>query len=154
MHANEKWKGSHSVVSDSSWPNGLQPTQLFRPWDFPGKSTGVGCHCLIIHYIPVLVHLILTIFIQFLHPWPIISLNHKSLLLFLQDFLVLFSLFDLFISEIMHLSFFMWLNLGLPHCRQTLYRLSHQGSPWLSSLSIIPSRFIHVTTNDGISLIF
>ena len=26
---------------------GLQPTRLFRPWDFPGKSTGVGCHCLL-----------------------------------------------------------------------------------------------------------
>ena len=22
----------------------MQPTRLFRPWDFPGKSTGVGCH--------------------------------------------------------------------------------------------------------------
>ena len=22
-------------------------TRLFRPWDFPGKSTGVGCHCLL-----------------------------------------------------------------------------------------------------------
>ena len=22
----------------------LQPTRLLRPWDFPGKSTGVGCH--------------------------------------------------------------------------------------------------------------
>jgi len=22
-----------------------QPTRLLRPWDFPGKSTGVGCHC-------------------------------------------------------------------------------------------------------------
>ena len=20
---------------------------LLRPWDFPGKSTGVGCHCLL-----------------------------------------------------------------------------------------------------------
>ena len=20
--------------------------QALRPWDFPGKSTGVGCHCL------------------------------------------------------------------------------------------------------------
>ena len=26
---------------------GLQPTRLFCPWDFPGKSTGVGCHCLL-----------------------------------------------------------------------------------------------------------
>ena len=21
--------------------------RLLRPWDFPGKSTGVGCHCLL-----------------------------------------------------------------------------------------------------------
>ena len=47
MHESEKWKGSHSVVSDSSQPLGLQPTSLLRPWDFPGKSTGVGCHCLL-----------------------------------------------------------------------------------------------------------
>ena len=45
MHESEKWKWSHSVVSDSSPPHGLQPTRLLRPWDFPGKSTGVGCHC-------------------------------------------------------------------------------------------------------------
>ena len=25
----------------------LQPTRLLRPWDFPGKSTGVGCHFLL-----------------------------------------------------------------------------------------------------------
>ena len=44
-----KWKvkGSRSVVSDSSQPHGLQPTRLLHPWDFPGKSTGVGCHCLL-----------------------------------------------------------------------------------------------------------
>ena len=36
---------SPSVVSDSLRPHGLQPTRLLRPWDFPGKSTGVGCHC-------------------------------------------------------------------------------------------------------------
>ena len=24
-----------------------QPTRLLRPWDSPGKSTGVGCHCLL-----------------------------------------------------------------------------------------------------------
>ena len=33
-------------MSDSWWPHGLQPTGLLHPWDFPGKSTGVGCHCL------------------------------------------------------------------------------------------------------------
>ena len=41
------WKWSRSVVSDPQWPHGLQPTRLLRPWDFPGKSTGVGCHCLL-----------------------------------------------------------------------------------------------------------
>ena len=46
MHESEKWKWSHSVVSDSQRPHGLQPSRLLRPWDFPGKSTGVGCHFL------------------------------------------------------------------------------------------------------------
>ena len=43
----EKWKWSSSVVSDSVRPHGLQPTRLLHPWDFPGKSTGVGCHRLL-----------------------------------------------------------------------------------------------------------
>ena len=47
---------------------------LLHPWDFPGKSTGVGCHCLL----------------------QGIFLTQGS-------------------------------NSGLPHCRQTLYRLIHQG---------------------------
>ena len=34
-------------MSDSSKPHGLQPTRLLRPGDFPGESTGVGCHCLL-----------------------------------------------------------------------------------------------------------
>ena len=41
------WKWSRSVVSDSSQPHRLQPTRLLHPWDFPGKSTGVGCHRLL-----------------------------------------------------------------------------------------------------------
>ena len=32
MHESEKWKGSRSVLSNSSWPHGLQPTSLLRPW--------------------------------------------------------------------------------------------------------------------------
>ena len=47
MNESEKWKGSRSVVSDPQWPHGLQPSRLLHPWDFPGKSTGVGCHCLL-----------------------------------------------------------------------------------------------------------
>ena len=46
MHESEKWKWSRSVMSDSSRPHGLQPTRLLCPWDFPGQSTGVGCHCI------------------------------------------------------------------------------------------------------------
>ena len=37
-----KW--SHSVLSDSLQPRGLWPTRLLHPWNFPDKSTGVGCH--------------------------------------------------------------------------------------------------------------
>ena len=84
MHKRERWKSSRSVVSDSSWHHGLQPTRLLHPWDFPGKSTGVGCH------------------------------------FFLQG---------IFTNQVS--------NPGLLHCRQTLYRLSHQGSP----LGAFGSRF-------------
>ena len=48
---------------------------LLCPWDFPGKSTGVGCHFLLQRIFPT-----------------------------------------------------QGLNPGLPHCRQTLYHLSHQGT--------------------------
>ena len=47
MHKSEKWKWSRSAMSDSSQPHGLQPTRLLHPWDFPGKCTGVECHCLL-----------------------------------------------------------------------------------------------------------
>ena len=36
-----------SVVSDSVRPQREQPTRLPRPWDSPGKNTGVGCHFLL-----------------------------------------------------------------------------------------------------------
>ena len=29
------------------WPDGLQPTRLLCPWNFPGKNTGVGCHAIL-----------------------------------------------------------------------------------------------------------
>ena len=48
----QDWKGqfsfqslrSRSVVSDSLRPHGLGS---LSPWDFPDKSTGVGCHFLL-----------------------------------------------------------------------------------------------------------
>ena len=68
-----KWRCS--VISDSSWLHGLETIRLLSPWNFPGKSTGVGCHFLFHQIFP----------------------NQGS-------------------------------NPGLLHCRQMLYRLSHQGS--------------------------
>ena len=58
MQESQKWKWSLSVVPDSSWPHGLQPTRLLCPWDFPGMSTGVGCHCYLLfdHFQFMLIH--------------------------------------------------------------------------------------------------
>ena len=38
---------SHSVMSNSLQPHGLQPTRLLCPQDFPGKNTGMGCYFLL-----------------------------------------------------------------------------------------------------------
>ena len=67
---------SRSAESGSFQPHGLWPTRLLCPWDFPGRSTGVGCHALFQGIFPT-------------QGW----------------------------------------NLSFLHCRQTLYHLSHQGSP-------------------------
>ena len=34
-------------MSDSVRPHRQQPTRFLRPWDSPGKNTGVGCHFLL-----------------------------------------------------------------------------------------------------------
>ena len=43
-------KGKESEVTQSCPilcdPMDYSPTRLLRPWDFPGKNTGVGCHFL------------------------------------------------------------------------------------------------------------
>ena len=70
----DKW--SCSVMSDSLRFHELKPTSFLCPWNFPGKSTGAGCHFLLQGIFP----------------------TQGS-------------------------------NPGLPHCRQTLYHLSHKGSP-------------------------
>ena len=62
-----KWKMKVKSLSraDSSQPHGLQPTRLLHPWDFPGKSTGVGCHHLLppaVHKFPIQFLYIVTIF--------------------------------------------------------------------------------------------
>ena len=39
-------------MSNSLKPHGLQLTRLLCPWEFPGKSTGVGCHFLLQRIFP------------------------------------------------------------------------------------------------------
>jgi len=44
---------SCSVVSNSSWPYGLEPARLLCPWGFPGKNIGVGCLFLLQGIFPI-----------------------------------------------------------------------------------------------------
>ena len=38
---------SLSVMPNSLWPHGLEPTCILSPWDSPGRNTGVGYHSLL-----------------------------------------------------------------------------------------------------------
>ena len=48
QHEPEHGQGVHacSVASSPWWPYGLSPARFLCPWNFLGKSTGVGCHFL------------------------------------------------------------------------------------------------------------
>ena len=49
LHTQNKYR--HAAKSCQScptlWPHRRQPTRPPRPWDSPGKNTGVGCHILL-----------------------------------------------------------------------------------------------------------
>ena len=51
MQGASAWKVA-SVLSNSLWPYGLQPTMLLCPWDSPSKNTGVSCHALFQEFFP------------------------------------------------------------------------------------------------------
>ena len=53
-------------MSDSYQPHGLQPTRLLHPWDFPGKSTGVGCHIIYFYFIYQFIIQVSYLIIQYL----------------------------------------------------------------------------------------
>ena len=46
-HIRKGTAATASVVSDSVRPHRRKSTRLPRPWDSPGKNTGVGCHFLL-----------------------------------------------------------------------------------------------------------
>ena len=45
---------SHSVMSNSLWPRGLETSRLLCLWNSLGKNTGVGCHALLQGIFPTL----------------------------------------------------------------------------------------------------
>ena len=69
----KKWKWSRSVVSDPQRPHGLLPSRLLRPWDFPGRSTRVGCHCLLHSRYKSFIKRVL-----FKYPFPACGLHHSK----------------------------------------------------------------------------
>ena len=80
---------SHSVVSDSLQPHGLQPTRLLHPWDFPGRNTGVGCHCLLRLLVYVLLSILLLKFRLIVHGntyWSVITFSKASVFTLLNFF--------------------------------------------------------------------
>ena len=84
---------------DPQRPHGLQPSRLLHPWDFLGKSTGVGCHCLLHHN-------------QLLEYYLCSSLGQNT------GVGSCFLIWGIFSTQ-------RW-NPGLPHCRRILYQLSYQ----------------------------
>ena len=57
-------------MSDSVWAHRQQPTRLPRPWDSPGKNTGVGGHFLAHAQQKVTLEVRLSRAIQATHPRP------------------------------------------------------------------------------------
>ena len=109
---------SHSVMSDSLRPNGLQQ----RPGssvleDSPGKNTGVGCHALLQEIF----------LIQGSNPGPRIA----------GRFFTVWATREAYNTGVGSLSLFQGIfptqesNRGLLHYRRILYQLSYQGSPTL-----------------------
>ena len=117
-------------MSDSLQPHGLQPTRLLCPWDFQGKSTGVGCHCLLQPLSLDANNFLHTSFLQ----------SESESCSVLSNSLQPQGLYSPWNSPgqntgVGSCSFLQGIfptqgsNPGLLHCRQILHQLSHQGSP-------------------------
>ena len=103
-------------MANSQRPHGLQPTRLLRPWDFPGRSTGVGCHCLLqLEEQPIPETLFPP---HFCSPGCLLCLwNSPAKNTAVSNHSLLQGIFPN-----------PGINSGLLHCRKILYCLSHLGS--------------------------
>ena len=106
-------------MSNSSQPHGPQPTRLLCPWDFPGKSTGVGA----IAFSELALALLIVV---------VVSLTECLTPFFPMDCSPpgspVHGISQARIREWVAISFSRG-PLHLLHCRQILYHLSHQGRP-------------------------
>ena len=107
-----KWSENHSVMSDC-----LQPHGLYSPWNFPNQNTGEGSLSLLQGIFPI----------QGSNPrCPTLQV----------DSLPAESQGKSKNTGVGSLSLLQWIfptqefYQGLLHCRQILYQLSSQGSPW------------------------
>ena len=120
MRESEKWKVKLLSCVRPQRPHGLQTSRLLHPWDFPGKSTRVGCHIL---------------------AWRIPGTGELGGLLSMGSHGVRHNWSDLAAVAAAGKNtgvcchFFLQgtfanqgKNPGPPYCRQTLYHLSHQGN--------------------------
>ena len=155
-----KWKVKVKSLSrvQLQRPHGLQPTRLLHPWDFLGKSTGLGCHCLL--WTSVLSHLFLEIWEESTHrteAWcqhiHILKLTVTVVVmcvcLVAQSCWTLCDPMDCSPQDSSVHGDSPGKNIGVgghallqgifptqglnpdpPHCRQILHRLSHLGSLW------------------------
>ena len=112
-------------------PHRRQPTRLSRPWDSPGKNSGVGCHfllqCMKVKSESEVAQLCLTLSEPMDCSLPGSSVHGIFQARVLEWDAIAFSTEVGYHSLMQGIFLTQGSNLGVLHCRQILYRLSHQG---------------------------
>ena len=152
-------------------PHGLQPPRLFPPWDFPGKSTGMGCHFLLQGIFPTqglnpgLPHCRKILYRLSHQGSPIISLKVKVKVdsrSVVSDFLQPHCPYSPWNcpgqkTGVGSLSLLQGVfptqrsNPGFPHCRRIFYQLNHKGS-CKKSIIYKNIKSLHCTSETNITL--
>ena len=65
-------------MSDSVRPHRQQPTRLLCPWDSPGKSSGVGCHFLLVQHSKLAMHIQTSTLFKILFPQRSLQSTEQS----------------------------------------------------------------------------